>query len=309
MPEFPLASPDLPLVSVVTPSYNTAKFLRETIESVLTQDYPRVEYIVMDGGSSDGTLAILREYEGRLAYVSERDAGAADAINKGFRRSSGSIFTYLNADDTFLPGAISAGVAALAENPGAAVVYGDGFWVEADGRTIGPYPAKPYDARLLEQECFICQPASFIRREAFEQAGLMDGGRQFTFDYDLWIRIARLYSMKKIDRFLATSRMHRDNKTVGQRRGVLQETLEMLIDNYEYVPYHWVCQYACYLVDGKDQFFERTHLSISKYLLTLALGLRRNWRHPVRFLEDWSQAITFEGLVRRCHSLLNSSGR
>src|SRR5437899_1906048 len=126
-----------PLVSIVTPSFNTARFIERTIESVLSQDYPRIEYIVMDGGSTDGTLDILQRYRGRLQYVSAPDGGAVDAINRGFARSGGSILAWLNADDEYLPGAVRQGVRALAEHPGAAVVYGDGAWVDEEGREIG----------------------------------------------------------------------------------------------------------------------------------------------------------------------------
>src|SRR5271156_6078068 len=115
--------PQGPLVSIITPSLNMARFLPQTIESVLSQDYPRIEYIVMDGGSTDGTLEILRRYEERLRLVTGRDGGAADAINRGFSLSHGRIFTYLSADDVYSPGAVSTAVRALREHPEAAVVY------------------------------------------------------------------------------------------------------------------------------------------------------------------------------------------
>jgi len=115
------------LVSIVTPSFNSAQFIERTIQSVLAQDYPRIEYIVMDGGSTDGTVEILERYRARLSFVSARDNGAAEAINRGFARASGSIFAWLNADDTYLPGAVAAAVSALASCPEAAAVYGEGL--------------------------------------------------------------------------------------------------------------------------------------------------------------------------------------
>ena len=300
---------DLPLVSIVTPSLNMSRYLRESIESVLAQDYPHLEYIVADGGSSDRTLSLLNEYKDRLQYFSEPDHGAADAINKGFFRSHGDVFAFLNADDTYLPGAISAAVQALIENPYAAVVYGDGYWVDDSGRTLGPYPTQSFHPDELRRECFICQPAAFLRRSAFEEAGLVDPKLNLTFDYDLWIRIARLQPMVKIDRFLATSRMHSGNKTVGQRRAVLRETMSLLASHYGYVPYKWVCAYACHLIDQKDQFFEPTEISIPRYALTLVLGLWHNPLHPVRFVREWSQLLSFKGLVRRFQSFFASFSR
>src|SRR4051794_35635564 len=119
-----------PLVSIVTPCLNSAPYIERTIESVLAQDYPRIEYTVMDGGSTDGTLAVLERYGGRLRHVSAPDGGAADAINKGLARSQGSIVAWLNADDEYLPGAVSLAVRELLGRPDAAVVYGEGVWID-----------------------------------------------------------------------------------------------------------------------------------------------------------------------------------
>src|SRR4029077_5127374 len=143
------------------------RYLEETIQSVLSQDYPNIEYTVMDAGSNDETLAILERYRDRLQFHSGPDAGTADAINKGFARSHGSFFAYLNADDIYLPGAISTAMRALASEPETGVVYGDANWGENKGRVLAPYPVQPFDAGLLSQECFISQPAAFLRRDAF----------------------------------------------------------------------------------------------------------------------------------------------
>ncbi|MDQ2945303.1 MAG: glycosyltransferase [Acidobacteriota bacterium] len=296
---------DLPLVSVVTPCLNMGRFLRATIESVLAQDYPRIEYIVMDGGSTDATLAILADYAGRLTYFSGPDAGTADAVNRGFRKAHGSILAFLNADDTYLPGGISAAVQALLAHPEAAAVYGNAYWVDQDGRTLGSYPVRPFDPALLRQECFICQPASFLRRDALEEAGMLDPALQYTYDYDLWIRLARVNTMGKIDQFVATSRMHRDSKTLGERRGVLKETLGMLQRHFGYIPFRWIDAYAANLMDGRDQFFEPTQPSIAKYLLSLLIGIGYNSGYPLRFLREWAAVMTVDGLVRRWHGFFH----
>jgi len=291
--------PDLPLVTVVTPCYNMGRFVQETIESVLSQDYPYVEYIVMDGGSTDRTVEVLDKYRGRLEYHSGPDGGAADAINRGFARSKGSILAYLNADDTYLPGAVSKAVEHLRAAPGIAMVYGNGYWVDEKGARLGAYPTKPFDAELLEHECFICQPAAFWRREAFEAAGSLNPGLQYTFDYDLWIRMARQVRMERIEGFLATSRMHKENKTVGARRRVLRETLVLLRDHFGYVPFSWVNAYCAHLVDGRDQFFEPATPGVSAYLLSLFLGLRMNAGHTRRYLREWGSIMTWAALARR----------
>lgn len=288
-----------PLVSIVTPTYNMGRFLEETLLSVLSQDYPNIEYIVMDAGSTDESLKILEKYRGRLQFYSEPDRGTADAINKGFARSRGSVFAYLNADDTYLPGAISAAVRALALENNLGAVYGDANWVDEGGRVIEPYPVRSYEAAMLAHECFICQPAAFMRREAFEVAGRMDANLQYAFDYELWIRISRLYPMRKIDAVLATSRMHTENKTVGQRRRVLRETLLVLQSHYGYVPFRPIHAYASYLADRRDQFFEPLRPSIFKYLLSLLIGLRYNPGHAFRFIREWAAVMSLPGLLRR----------
>jgi hypothetical protein len=205
----------------------------------------------------------------------------------------------LNADDIYLPGAVSTAMRALESNPESAVVYGEANWVDEEGRLLAPYPVRAFDAALFSQECFIAQPASFIRREAFELAGRMDPKLQYAYDYDLWIRIARLYPMCKIDGVLATSRMHKDNKTVGQRRGVLRETLKLLQTHYGYVPFQPVHGYASYLVDRRDQFFEPLRPSIFKYLVSLLVGLRYNPARPLHFLREWAAVMSLAGLARR----------
>ena len=301
--------PAPPLISIVTPTYNMGRYLEETIQSVLTQDYPNIEYIVMDAGSTDETLAILEKYRGKLEFHSGPDEGTADAINKGFAGSHGSVFAYLNADDIYLPGAISTATRSLAAEPEVGVVYGEANWVDERGLVLAPYPVRPYDAALFSQECFIAQPAAFIRREAFELAGRMDPHLQYAYDYDLWIRVSRLYQMRKIDGVLATSRMHRENKTMGQRRQVLRETLRLLGSHYGYAPFQPVHAYASYLVDRRDQFFEPLRPSILKYVLSLMVGLRYNAGRPFRFAREWAGVMSVEGLARRWRGFLERPDR
>ncbi len=201
-----------PLVSVITPSLNSAQFLEATIQSVLAQDYPRIEYLVMDGGSTDGTLDILRSHADRLTYVSERDDGAADAINQGFAKAQGEILAWLGADDTYLPGAVSKAVQAFAAHPDAAVVYGEGYWIGPRGEVLGRYPTAPYDPKMFTRECSVCQPACFIRREAMEAVGMLNPGLRASFDYDLWIRLAKRYRFVHLPEYLANSRMHPETR-------------------------------------------------------------------------------------------------
>ena len=283
-----------PLVSIITPSYQSGRYLERTIESVLAQDYKPIEHIVMDAGSTDGSIGILERYRGRLTYVSAPDRGAADAINRGFQKSSGAIFAWLNADDMYFPGAVRAAVTYLETRPGVDVVYGNGVWVDEEGAEIGRYPTMaPYAPDALRRDCGICQPTAFLRREAFAAVGMLDPDLHFAFDYDLWIRLARDRRFDAMQETLAMSRMHRANKSLGGRRGVFEENIAVLRRHYGYVPLNWIYAYLTYLRDGRDQFFEPFRHSAAAYLKSLVVGLRYNSRHPLRFVQEWgSRPIT-----------------
>lgn len=265
-----------------------APYLAETIESVLSQDYPNIEYLIMDGGSTDGTLEILSRYRGRIRYISAPDGGAADAINRGFELTTGSVFNWLGADDTLLPGAISAVVKCFASSTDTAAVYGQGYWVDEQGKVLQQYPTiEAFSAELLEQECCICQPACFVRRSAFERVGGLTPALRVAFDYDLWIRMAREMRFQVIPEFLATSRMRADNKTLGLRPQMFRECFEVLKHHYGYIPFQWIFGYCCYLLDHRDQFYQPLRPSLLKYALSLPVGCWRNRNHMGRYLAEW----------------------
>ncbi len=155
---------ELPLVSIVTPSLNQGKFLEETIQSVLSQEYPKLEYLIVDGGSTDNSLEIIRKYADQLAWwVSEPDQGQTDAINKGFSHAKGQVLAWLNSDDSYLPGAVSSAVTCLQAYPEAAMVYGDANLVDEDGQILGRFPSRQTDlAHLLRGSVHIPQQAAFF---------------------------------------------------------------------------------------------------------------------------------------------------
>jgi len=278
---------DLPLVSIVTPSFNMAKYLPEAIESVLRQNYPRIEYIVIDGGSKDGTLDILERYKDRLRYVSGPDRGPSDATYKGLRQAHGEVLAWLNADDSYLPGAIRKAVEYLQAHPAADVIYGEGWWVDETGTTIGRYPTLPFDPKVLERDCFICQPAAFFRASAYRRCEL-DPNTNWSFDYDLWIRMAKAgFRFESIPDYLANSRMHYGAKTIYERHVVFQASMGLLKRHYGYIPLPWIFGYTAYRLDRRDQFFEPLRYSAWKYLASLPVGLWFNRRKPLRFLGEW----------------------
>jgi glycosyltransferase involved in cell wall biosynthesis len=283
----PRVTSEPPRIAVVTPSFQMAGFLRETIESVLAQQWPRLDYLVMDGGSRDGTRELLESYGDRIRWVSEPDGGQADAVNRGFDRTEGEIFTFLNADDVYRPGALAAAAAGLERHPEAAVVYGDADFVDADGATVRPYPVEDFDRDRLQHSCFICQPAAFVRRESWAEAGGLNAELNYALDYDLWIRMSEQRSLVRVPGTLATSRMHADNKTLGQRADLYAESVEVVRRHFGYVPMTWLEQYARHLVDGVDQFYEDSIASRRSRARALLLGLRLNRRQPLRFWRDW----------------------
>jgi hypothetical protein len=214
--------PDLPLVSIITPSFNQGRFIRQTIESVLGQDYPRIEYIVVDGGSTDDTVDILRGYDGRLTWSSARDGGQADAINQGFRRARGEIVAWLNSDDTYLPGAVSAAVSHLVQHRDCAMVYGDGFLIDERGAVTGRFPAtEPFNLwKLVYVSDFILQQTTFFRRAALEAVGYLDETLHWGLDWDLFIKLGKRFRVDYLPREMANLREYTTTKTSsgGRRR-------------------------------------------------------------------------------------------
>ena len=198
-----VADARLPLISVVTPSYNQARFLEQCIESVLGQGYPRLEYLIVDGGSTDGSVEIIRRYADRLSsWVSEPDHGQGDAINKGFARARGELVAWLNADDFYLPGALLAAAEAYRNDPQASFYFGDGFRVGEDGTARAaffPHGPQPYDeAAMIFGMNYVLQPATFMRREPLAAIGHLDAELHYGLDTDLWIRLARVEELRRI---------------------------------------------------------------------------------------------------------------
>jgi len=205
------------LVSIVTPSYNQARYLEETMRSVLEQDYPHIEYIVVDGGSTDGSREIIEKYADRLAWwVSEKDRGQTDAINKGFARARGEVLAWLNSDDTYQPGAIREAVEFLRQNPQVGLVYGDANYIDEHGRVIGRFPAAQTDYRRLRQGyVHIPQQSAFFRADLWRKVGPLDDSFYFAMDYDLWVRLAREAPIVYLPRVWANFRLHSDAKTIA----------------------------------------------------------------------------------------------
>lgn len=258
-----------PTVTVVTPSYNQGEFLAATIESVLSQEGDfHLEYLIMDGGSSDDSVEIMRHVDGLLErgewpvrcrgityrWVSEKDKGQADAVNKGFAAARGSILGWLNSDDTYLPGAIAAALESFEKNPELVMVYGNAWFTDREGACTVPYRTEPFRLQRMAERCIVCQPAVFLRREVLQAVGYLDAALHTCLDYEYWIRVGKRFEDRIgfIEPFLATSRLYADNKTLSLRELTYAETMMVTKRHFGYVPGVWIVHSLLEAVQGQD---------------------------------------------------------
>jgi len=217
------------LVSIVTPSYNQGQFIEETILSVKNQSYPYIEHIIVDGGSTDDTLEILRKYEGAydMRWVSEPDQGQADAVNKGFRMARGRIVGWLNSDDVyFYADTVNKIVKAFERHPQTSVIYGDNAEINKDNLILRIQPRMPFSYALLKRYNLINQPAVFLRSEVVDEIRL-DVNLHFALDYDLWLRICAKCMCLHVSEILAAARYHQASKIAVYGAKLRQEDLEI----------------------------------------------------------------------------------
>lgn len=218
-----------PLVSIITPSYNQAAFLEATLRSVLAQGYPNLEYIVVDGGSTDGSVDIIKKYADKLAWwVSEPDAGQADAINKGLARANGEIVAWLNSDDLYHPGAIQQAVSALQQQTDAGLVYADLDSIDRTGRVFNTIHYRQFSLLDLLSFEIIGQPTVFMRRAILQQAGVLDAEYRYLLDHQLWLRMFQLAPAIYVPQVWAAARHHASAKNVGEAAGFGREAMRIL---------------------------------------------------------------------------------
>ena len=286
-----------PLVSIITPSYNQARYLEQTLRSVLDQDYPNVEYWVMDAGSTDGSLRILDKYSKLLTgWVSEKDDGQADGINKGLRQARGDVVAWLNSDDLYHPGAISAAVKALAEHPEASFVFSDVESIGPDGKPFHAMHYGQWGLAELMQFRIIGQPAVFMRRTALEQAGWLDPSYRYLLDHQLWLRLALIGKPCYLPHAVwAAARIHPQAKNISEAEGFGPEAYRLAywIENDE----------RFYPLSARlhEKIWAGAHRLNAFYLLEAgrakdALQMYRQsfHSHPSATLRDWRRVLYAE---------------
>jgi glycosyltransferase involved in cell wall biosynthesis len=282
-----------PRISIITPSFNQAPYLEQTMQSVLEQDYPDIEYMLVDGGSTDGSLEIIQCYANRLDWwVSEPDLGQADAINKGLARASGDIVAWLNSDDLYQPGALEKVADVFKAHPEVGLIYGDVLSIDQDSKVFNEMRFQQFSLTDLLVFNIISQPGVFMRRDIQKQAGLLDTRFHYLLDHHLWIRMAHQASMHYLPKTLAAARYHPDAKNIGQAANFgqdayaimdwLQGDPEMALLLAPVLRRAWAGAHrfnARYLLDG-----ERPRQSLFAYLRSL-------WCHPGTALKEWHRMV------------------
>ncbi|MEI6259930.1 MAG: glycosyltransferase family 2 protein [Deltaproteobacteria bacterium] len=276
-------------VSVITPSFNQGAYIERTIQSVLNQNISGLEYVIMDGGSTDATSDIANRYVNRLCFVSEKDNGQADAVNKGISSTTGDIIGWLNSDDVYYPGALEAVVNYFETHKEANVVYGDAVHIDELDAVLESYYTEDWDYERLKDVCFLCQPAVFFRRRLMARAGMLDASLTYCMDYEYWLRLGKFCDFYRISRCLAGSRMYKENKTLGARRAVHREINDMLQKTIRAVPDRWIINYAHVIVEEKGCSREtpdkNMHFVHCLILVSLIAFLRWRYRIPVTALK------------------------
>lgn len=204
-----------PLVTIVTPSFNQGRFIRATIESVLSQDYPNIEYLIMDGGSTDETAAVVKDYASRVTFLSEKDRGQSHAINKGFQRANGLVVAWLNSDDLLMPGAVSTAVRVFREKPATGAIYGEGYLIDLDGNITRRFPCtEPLNLwKLVHLSDYILQQTVFFRRDVIRELGYLDESLHYTMDWDIFIKIAARWPLEYVPEYMGCLREYPEAKS------------------------------------------------------------------------------------------------
>jgi glycosyltransferase involved in cell wall biosynthesis len=266
-------------ISVVTPSYNQGMYIERTIQSLLAQDIEGLEYMVMDGGSTDETISILKRYEHQCPWVSERDRGPSDAINKGFRLSSGPVLGWLNSDDIYYPGALKAALDFFEQHPDVDLVYGDTNLIDANDEFLGKYPTEDWDWERLKEACFISQPAAFFRRRVFDEFGPLEVGTR-CMDYEYWLRLGKNnVRFVHLPQLMAATRMHKEAFTIAGRIASYEEANDITRKHLSYTPDIRLFEYACAVATTRGYDRNRPFHRLSTLVFySIYAGIRWNKR-------------------------------
>jgi glycosyltransferase involved in cell wall biosynthesis len=293
-----------PLVTIVTPSYNQGRFIRATIESVLAQDYPNIEYIIMDGGSTDETASIVRQYGGRLRWISEKDRGQSDAINKGFRMAKGEIVSWLNSDDVILSGAVRHAVAAFEAKPELGAVYGEGYLMDEAGNVTGRFPAtEPFNLwKLVYLSDYVLQQTLYFRKSVFEEIGYLDESLHWGMDWDILIRIGKRYMMGYIPHYMGCLREYGAAKTFSGGAKRFRELASIMrrhgsrryppgfitygLDTYGKIWCDWIERWTPRFMERPSKILQKKVFDASRFVIDRTIREAQGW-----YSDGWAAPI------------------
>lgn len=268
-----------PLVSIVVPTYNQAQYIEQTLASIVGQNWPRLELIVIDGGSTDGTREIVERYPVQH-FISERDSGQGEAINKGFRLATGDVMAWLNSDDYYLPLTLAKAVEALGDTSRPQLVYGNCLlWHEQEQRAVVDR-SRPFDREALTSSAYIIQPSAFWTRALWEKTGEINEAYHFVLDWDWWLRASKHGELRFIDKTLSVYRIHAGHKSSSGNPRRIEEIVAFI---ERHGPRAWAAAY-------RDVAARLPTLAAAR----LRLGSREyRWhklRHPGLFLRHGRKA-------------------
>jgi len=237
-------------VSIITPSFNQGKFIERTIQSVLNQGTD-TEYLIVDGGSTDETMGIIQKYAKYLDWISEKDEGQTDAVNKGIKSTKAPIIGWLNSDDVYYPGTIQTVIETFDMYPEIDVIYGNADHIDENDKYLEDYYTEEWNYERLKEVCYICQPAVFFRRSVIEQYSYLDINLKYCMDYEFWLRIGRTKPFYYLPKKFAGSRLYSTNKTLGNRKAVHEEIITMIKKKFGSTPSRWIYNLAHVVAEEK----------------------------------------------------------
>ncbi|RII27588.1 MAG: hypothetical protein CXR31_04945 [Geobacter sp.] len=264
-----------PLVSIITPAYNRANLLEETIESILSQDYPNLEYIVLDDGSTDATLEVIKRYEGRLRWDSHPNMGETLTVNKGFSMTGGEIVGVVNSDDPLLPGAITRIVRALLARPNAVVAYPDWQLIDEHGAALQVVMCRDFvsTADMVRGHYCLPGPGAFCRRSVIEGTGGRDPSFRYVGDFDFWLRAGLIGDFVRIPEVLATFRTHAGSATVSsQSTDMANEHIRVIEKVFD----------GCKVRNDLEQI--RAESLLNAYHAAVCFSGKRNFFRKIRYM-------------------------